>query len=184
MYFELKKQARYLVYIALVVWGVAGTLAGFDLYHDLIYHAPWSHILLEMTMTLASVFAALVLLVGISEVVSDAFKRFELNEAQSQQEISQLEGQNKRLMAELSERIFSQFELWQLTEAEVEIGFLLIKGYSLKEIAGFRHTSERTVREQARKIYQKAGLGGRSELSAIFLEDLFVPLTESPKIPE
>ena len=35
-----------------------------------------------------------------------------------------------------------------------------------------RETRERTVREQARAVYRKAGLGGRSELSAFFLEDL------------
>lgn len=175
MYAVLKKQSRHLVYIAFCVWGVVGLLAGFDLYHDLIYHAPWSHILVEMTMTLAAILAAVVLLLGLSDVVADAFKRFELNEAQAQEEISHLENQNSRLMAELSQRILHQFEAWQLTEAEVEIGFLLIKGFSLREIADFRHTSERTVREQARKIYQKAALGGRSELSAIFLQDLIVP---------
>jgi len=176
MYAALKKQSRYLVYITLCVWGVTGTLAGFDLYHDLIYHAPWSHILVEMTMTLAAILAAVVLLLGLSDVVADAFKRFELSEAHAQEEISNLENQNRRLMAELSQRILQQFKSWRLTEAEVEIGFLLIKGYSLKEIAEFRHTSERTVREQARKIYQKAELGSRSELSAFFLEDLIVPL--------
>lgn len=35
-----------------------------------------------------------------------------------------------------------------------------------------RGTSERTVREQARSAYQKAGLRGRSELAAFFLGDL------------
>lgn len=175
---ELKKQVRYLTYIALGVWGGAGTFAGYDIYNDLIYHAPWSHILVEMTMALASILGAMVLLFGISEVVSDAFRRYEHNQACAHAEIARLEDQNQRLMAQLSERIFRQFEEWGLTEAEVEIGFLLIKGYSLKEIAGFRHTSERTVREQARRIYQKSNLSGRSALSAAFLEDLFVPAAE------
>ena len=39
-----------------------------------------------------------------------------------------------------------------------------------------RATSERTVREQARSIYTKAGLTGRAALSAFFLEDLLAPI--------
>jgi len=37
---------------------------------------------------------------------------------------------------------------------------LLLKGLSLKEIATVRGTGERTVREQARAVYRKAGLTG------------------------
>ena len=50
---------------------------------------------------------------------------------------------------------------------------------SFKEAAAVRDTSERTVREQARSLYKKAGLAGRSELSAFFLEDLLLPREES-----
>jgi DNA-binding NarL/FixJ family response regulator len=52
---------------------------------------------------------------------------------------------------------------------------LLLKGLSHKEIAAVRSTSERTIREQARAVYRKAGLPGRSALSAFFLEDLLLP---------
>ncbi|MEE4298884.1 MAG: LuxR C-terminal-related transcriptional regulator, partial [Pseudomonadales bacterium] len=70
--------------------------------------------------------------------------------------------------------IEAQFRGWGLSTAEAEIGMLLLKGLSLKEIAALRETSERTVREQARAVYRKAGLAGRAELSAYFLEDLLV----------
>lgn len=53
---------------------------------------------------------------------------------------------------------------------------LLLKGLSTKEIAAVRASSERTVREQARSIYSKGGLTGRSALSAFFLEDLLAPI--------
>ncbi|RFF28862.1 helix-turn-helix transcriptional regulator [Wenzhouxiangella sp. 15181] len=79
----------------------------------------------------------------------------------------------------LSEAIQEQFEAWQLSKAEAEIALLLLKGLSLKEIAAVRTTGERTVREQARAIYRKAGLTGRSELSAFFLEDLLLPDPEA-----
>lgn len=80
----------------------------------------------------------------------------------------------------LSRAIREQFEEWQLTPAEAEIGLLLLKGLSLKEIADVRTTGERTVREQARAIYRKAGVPNRSALSAFFLEDLLLPHDEPP----
>lgn len=81
-------------------------------------------------------------------------------------------GENLR---ELSAAIQRQFEAWGLTAAEQEVGFLLLKGLSHKEIARIRSTSEATIRQQAGAIYQKANLGGRAALSAFFLEDLLVP---------
>lgn len=62
-----------------------------------------------------------------------------------------------------------------LTQAESEIGLLILKGFSHQEIADIRSASERTVREQARALYRKAGLTGRASLSAFFLEDLLLP---------
>jgi DNA-binding CsgD family transcriptional regulator len=75
-------------------------------------------------------------------------------------------------LRQLGEAIRRQFEAWGLTAAEQEIGFLLLKGLSHKEIARLRSTSEATIRQQAASIYQKARLGGRAALSAFFLEDL------------
>jgi DNA-binding CsgD family transcriptional regulator len=76
----------------------------------------------------------------------------------------------------LGAAIDRQFRRWALTEAEREIALLILKGLSHKAIARIRRTSERTVREQARSIYNKAGLSGRSGLSAFFLEDLLLPV--------
>jgi DNA-binding CsgD family transcriptional regulator len=79
----------------------------------------------------------------------------------------------------LGEAIDRQFERWSLTPAEREVALLLLKGLSLKEVAEVRSTSERTARDQARSVYRKAGLSGRSELSAFFLEDLLLPTSRS-----
>jgi DNA-binding CsgD family transcriptional regulator len=75
----------------------------------------------------------------------------------------------------LGAAIDAQFERWALSAAEREVALLLLKGLALKEIADVRHTSERTVRQQALAVYRKAGLSGRAELSAFFLEDLMLP---------
>lgn len=79
------------------------------------------------------------------------------------------------LLQGLSEAIDQQFTRWDLTQAEREVALLLIKGLSTRDIAGLRDTREATVRQQAQVVYRKAGLEGRAELAAFFLEDLLAP---------
>lgn len=79
------------------------------------------------------------------------------------------------LLVGLGRAISAQFSAWNFTEAEREVALLLLKGLSLREIAGVRETSDRTVRQQSLAIYRKAGVTGRAELSAFFLEDLLLP---------
>ncbi len=90
-------------------------------------------------------------------------------------EIVRWRDENRELMSGLGVAIEEQFARWRLTQAESEVGVLLLKGLSLKEVAEVRQTSERTARDQARAIYRKSDLSGRSELSAFFLEDLLLP---------
>ena len=77
-----------------------------------------------------------------------------------------------RVLAEIGSSIEREFQKWHLTAAEREITMLLLKGMRLKEIADARGTSERTVRQQAQTVYKKAGLVGRFELAAYFIEDV------------
>ncbi len=84
---------------------------------------------------------------------------------------SQAEG----LLAGVGNTLEDQFTTWALSPAEREVSLLLLKGLSFKEIAQVRGTSERTAREQARGVYKKAGVAGRAELSAWFMEDLLPP---------
>jgi DNA-binding CsgD family transcriptional regulator len=77
-----------------------------------------------------------------------------------------------------------QFEDWGMTGAEREVGLLMLKGLSHKEIAGLRATTEATVRQQAQAIYRKAKLPGKTAFSAYFLEDLFSPeAVPTPPVP-
>lgn len=73
---------------------------------------------------------------------------------------------------QIRQQIDQQFGLWELSHSEKDVALLLIKGLSMKEIAEIRETQEKTVRQQATVIYRKAGLSGRQELSAFFLEDI------------
>lgn len=87
-------------------------------------------------------------------------------------------GQAREALAGLGEAIERQFARWSLSPAEAEVALLILKGLSYKEIAEVRGTSERTVRQQAATVLQRAGLGSRAELSAFFLEDLLLPTAQ------
>ncbi len=93
-------------------------------------------------------------------------------------EVRRWRTENQELMRGLGTAIEEQFERWKLSGAEAEVALLLLKGLSLKEVAAIRNTSERTSRDQARAVYRKSDLGGRSELSAFFLEDLLLPASQ------
>jgi DNA-binding CsgD family transcriptional regulator len=79
------------------------------------------------------------------------------------------------LLAGLGEAIDAQFGRWELSPAEREVGLLLLKGLSHKEIAHIRKVTEATVRQQAQRLYRKANIGSRNDLAAFFLEDLLLP---------
>lgn len=81
----------------------------------------------------------------------------------------------KDLLQGLGAAIDRQLTRWQLTPAETQIALLLLKGLSHKEVAAARAVGEATVRQQSRAIYQKAGVQGRHELAAFFLEGLLAP---------
>ena len=95
-------------------------------------------------------------------------------------EVARLEGDNWRSkvqshMAGIRIEMQKQFEEWGMTAAEQEIGMLILKGLSHKEVAALRGTSEATVRQQAQSIYTKSNLPGKTAFSAYFLEDVFSP---------
>ena len=99
------------------------------------------------------------------------------NLAVAHEEAQRWRDESRDLIAGLGIEIQKQFMRWALSNAEAEVGLLLLKGFSHQEIANIRNSSERTVREQARALYRKAGISGRSSLSAFFLEDLLLPNT-------
>ncbi len=77
-----------------------------------------------------------------------------------------------RLSGDLSEIINKDFDEWKLTNSEKDVAIMLIKGYSMNEIANLRNVKEKTVRQQATSIYAKSKCANRHELAAKFIEDL------------
>jgi DNA-binding CsgD family transcriptional regulator len=72
----------------------------------------------------------------------------------------------------LSDVIDRQFQDWALTPAERDVGFLALKGLDVAEIAELRGAAQGTVRAQLTRIYSKAGVSGRAQFAAFFVEDL------------
>lgn len=85
-------------------------------------------------------------------------------------------GEQERTIAlargELAKTIAHQFETWGLTPAEADVGLLALKGLDVAEIAGIRGSAQGTVRSQLTRIYAKAGVSGRAQFAAWFVEDL------------
>jgi len=98
--------------------------------------------------------------------------------ARTKAEAERWRNEAKELLAGLSVAIDRQLMRWQLSPAQTQIALLLLKGLSHKEIAAARSVGEATVRQQSRAIYQKAGVVGRHELAAFFLEGLLAPDTD------
>jgi DNA-binding NarL/FixJ family response regulator len=63
----------------------------------------------------------------------------------------------------------------ELSAGAPQVALLLLKGYSHKAIAHHTDRSAQTVRQHAASAYRKAGVSGRAQLSAFFLEDLMLP---------
>jgi DNA-binding NarL/FixJ family response regulator len=105
-------------------------------------------------------------------------ERLSVDLATARREAERFRAEARDALRGLGEAIDRQFVRWELTPAEREIGLLLLKGLSHKEVAAVRSTSETTIRQQALSIYRKSGLRNRSELSAFFLEDLLLPAAQ------
>ena len=146
----------------------------FDVLADYREGASWGHISIELIVLAVASTGIVILwrrLLRTEKKLSDALV-----------EAEEWKRESRDLIQGLGVAIKHQFERWNLSNAECEIGLFLLKGLSHREIAGLRQTSERTIREQARSLYRKSGLSGRNELSAFFLEDLLVSEQETKEL--
>ncbi len=166
-------------YLILIVLGSA-FLIGLEIYED--PELTWDEILLELIQPSLIVIVA----VGMVRLTDQVQRQYDEQRLLIMDlETSRIEGMQWResmsdLIKGLSQGIASQFEKWEMTAAEREVGLLILKGMSYKEIAILRDVSEKTVRQQAHSIYKKAKLSGRAALSAYFLEDLLLPPNMNP----
>jgi DNA-binding CsgD family transcriptional regulator len=162
------------IFVPIGLFGAIGLVIAADLTSD--YHAGHGplHFGLE-------IFAGGLALLGVGLFARHAWSvhtaadDFERDLRAMELEARQWREEARQALEGLGVAIDREFAKWALTEAEREIALLLLKGLSHKEIASERHTSEGTVRQQALAVYRKAGLSGRSNLAAFFLEGLSLP---------
>lgn len=161
-------------------WAIAVSLLVFvliaiDLFGDYRDGVSWTHLLAEVAILTLSL-AGLVYFGRLSyRLAQSKITGLTQDLAFAEQQARQWREANRELIAGLAAQIQKQFDLWHLTPAEAEVGLLILKGLGLNDIAELRRTSERTIRDQAQAVYRKAGVAGRNELSAFFLEDLLPP---------
>lgn len=149
------------------IFALVMVLIGWDLYVDYGEGGGIWHLGIETAVFLVAMVGTVVMWRQLDRT------RSELSDARI--EAAQWQKESAELLSGLGAAIERQFERWALSAAEKDVALMLLKGLSHKEIAIARDTSERTVREQGRAVYRKSGLGGRSALSAFFLEDLLLP---------
>jgi DNA-binding CsgD family transcriptional regulator len=99
---------------------------------------------------------------------------------QSQRRLGRAEAQLKRASSAFMDLLDQSFAQWGLTPAERDVAFFVLKGFSTQEIAGFRNTSEGTVKAQTNAIYRKAGVTGRGQLMSLFIDDLIADALPKP----
>jgi DNA-binding CsgD family transcriptional regulator len=163
-----------------VLYALIFLLIGADMLSDYQEGLDWGHISIELLVLICAVVGLTLLGRFFYQSTKVKFEILQIDLTHAKQEAERWRAESHGLLQGLGVEIQKQFSRWGLTQAESEIGLLILKGFSHQEIANIRGASERTVREQARVLYRKAGLAGKAELSAFFLEDLLLP-TETKK---
>jgi DNA-binding CsgD family transcriptional regulator len=168
---DLDTRLQVILGVALASIVVGGTA-------DLIMDHPktWLsfHVMFETTMVAGALVMATTLWLGWwRSAHSAAALRASLEAQRAERDAWQASA--KAALEGLGQAIDAQFRAWHLTPAEREVALMLLKGHGHKQIAALTARSERTVRQHAGVIYEKAGLAGRAELAAYFLNDLMLP---------
>ena len=160
--------------IGMVLFAIILVLMGIDVTEDYRSGTELSHLLTEGMVMLVALLGLAGLLVQFRSL-QHRTGRLTADLEAARRDAERFRVEAREALRGLGEAIDHQFTRWELTPAEREIGLLVLKGLSHKEIAQVRSTTETTIRQQALDVYRKSGLRSRAELSAFFLEDLLLP---------
>lgn len=150
----------------------AGALTILDIFFNIMEEVSWIHMWLDLAIPIVSATAVLFTWRFLMEMLQEKQSGLYEELMTARDDAKHWREETAALAEGLGKEITGQFNRWTLTDAEKDVAFLLLKGRSHKEIADIRKTGERTVRQQAASIYQKANLDGRAQLAAFFLENL------------
>lgn len=142
-----------------------------DITYDLNEGIPLTHIWHEAVLFVLAI-AATIWQLRVIMQKNKHINSLNLELLETKQSYQDWKAKTHASSQQLGQMIENEFGIWHLSQSEKDVALLLIKGFSMKEIADLRSTHEKTVRQQATSIYKKSGLSGRQELAAFFLEDL------------
>lgn len=169
--FVMKKNER--IFMILILLGIS-LMTIIDIVTDTKEGVAWWHVSVEGTVALITMVGVFYLLKGTFNLKHSLENEREIS-SNLLEESKRWKEKSKKYLDGLSHSIDEQLTKWELTKSEKEVAFLILKGFSFKEIGEVRETTEKTARSQSALIYSKAGLSNRSQLSAFFLEDLLLP---------
>ncbi|RUO76492.1 helix-turn-helix transcriptional regulator [Pseudidiomarina taiwanensis] len=154
------------IFLALII-----VLKLVDLYIDYSEEIIFVHLIQELVLIVlaTSLFVYLVIDIRVRSRSIQVLKRQIGAVSVENKEISEQLAKAKK---DFSEAIQLEFDQWGLTSSEKVVGLLLLKGFSIGEIAALRNTSEKTIRHQASAVYRKSDCPGRYNLAAHFFETL------------
>ncbi len=155
--------------------------AGIDIIADIHEGTERYHIIIEGIVFLIAISAALGMslhLLKEARTTRELVTHMQGEVERHRKQAEEWQNETRSLLRGLSISINNQFDRWQLTQTEKEVALFLLKGFSHKDVALLRDVSEATARQQARAVYRKAGVTGRNELAAFFLEELALPVDE------
>lgn len=170
------KEKMLLTYMLLAVFALIIIDASIDLLEkaplkDLIRSWSINLTILIIILTMVNfIWKKLILEKKAKEVIEDDL-------IQTRKQASIWEKKSQHYTDEYHRFINQQFEKWNLSKSEKEIAHLLLLGMSSKEMATRRFTSERTIRNQCRSIYEKSAFSNKNELSGFFLKQLIKDFT-------
>lgn len=163
--------------VAVVLFVVIAGLIGADIVSDARAGTEPGHVVTEAAVMALALAGAIGLWQQLRSSRRQA-RQLSVDLAAARREAERFRDEAREALKGLGVAIDHQFARWGLTAAEREVGLLMLKGLSHKEVAAVRSTTETTIRQQALAIYRKSGLRNRAELSAFFLEDLLLPASE------
>lgn len=190
---DLARERRTMAALA-ALFALVAALTGADLAGDVAHGTDFGHVATEGAVVLLGLAGAAWMVRRLAALAREArllgrradalaadLVASEAALAATREEAARWRTEAGDLIRGLGAAIDLQFDRWGLSPAEKEVALLLLKGLSHKEAADLRGTGEATVRQQSGSIYRKAGLAGRHDLAAFFLEDLLGPRERLPR---
>jgi DNA-binding CsgD family transcriptional regulator len=111
-------------------------------------------------------------IVALALIIGTAFGALQMRQILNR--IKQAETAMSIASGALFDLIEARFQEWGLTPSEAEVALFTLKGLDIADIAQARGSAEGTVRAQMTKVYAKAKVSGRGQLTSMFIEDLLV----------